>query len=540
MQPSLRPPAAWRHHPFAARVLVVLFCTGLVLPGGLALIGAGDPDAVAFEFRRPAPAPQWNRSVASWRAFPRGFESYFGDRYALRSELLSLRARLHWNLLGSSPSPLVVRGKDDWIFLTASHALPNAAGKVPMTFAEVDNFLAAAKRRRDLLAQRGIHYLFAFVPEKSSVYPEFLPWNHVRKGQRRVDQIMERAAELGLDFVLDTTDAVVAAKDVDGVREDDYTFFPLGTHWTSRGAAAAGRAIADRWAAAGLPARLPDPSELRFDHVPNGISDLWDTRLYLVGAVGQETYEGIWSRGRAAEPGESIEAARAAMWRRPGAPAKKLLVFHDSNGPAVQPTLATAFQESRWEWRRYEQQSVEEFEPEAVLELFSERHLLMSLPYQDDPAAQPDLARLFAQAEPPALAVEPSDWSERLEPENGARLLLDAPGYPGLAVLVFEGREGYFRLQLPELETGRDWILRLDCAARSDGAVGVTYTWRSAGDVYPIESNHAQRFSLASGNQSVYIHLSHQRVGTEVGLSTGGTPRALRIDRLEARALPHR
>lgn len=532
--------AAQRRMGPANALLALGFVAAIATPGLMTLSGRSNADDVAFEFRRPAPAPTLTSDPATWSAFPKAFESFFGDRYGLRGDLLRLRARMHWFGLQSSPSTMVVRGEGDWIFLTASGALGNGSGDIPMTDGEIDSWLAFLERRRASLAERGIVYVFAFAPEKSSVYPEYLPWNHARQGVRRVDQLLAAARARGHDHVLDLTDALVREKGAD--TGDNFAYYPLGTHWSARGAVAGATAIVERLAELGSPARMPPRDRLVTRLEPSAPGDSLDTRLYLQGDLHQSAYEAFYGGDFDARAVDSDDSTRSTLWRRPGAPGGSLLVFHDSFGQGLAPLLATAFGKSVWEWRRFDPARVEELAPNAVVEVFVERVLVSALPDFDDPLDQTWLQAAFADVADADLVIEGDTWHRRLEPRKGALLVDDEEGQgEGVsATLVQEKRGSDAFLDLGGLAPGRAYVLRLECTAPSAGSLSIHAPYTTGPRAHSVDAFHLETYNLAKGAQVLYVHLPAQRTGDHVALTTNGTPRALRLGKLEARALPPR
>lgn len=532
--------AAQRRVGPANALLAFGFVATIATPGLMTLSGRSNADDVAFEFRRPAPAPTLTRDPETWSAFPKAFESFFGDRYGLRGDLLRLRARMHWFGLQSSPSTMVVRGEGDWIFLTASGALGNGSGDIPMTDGEIESWLAFLERRRARLAELGIVYLFAFAPEKSSVYPEYLPWNHARRGVRRVDQLLAAARARRHEHVLDLTDALVREKQAD--TGDNFAYYPLGTHWSARGAVAGATAIVERLAELGSPARMPPRDRLVTRLEPAAPGDSLDTRLYLQGDLHQSAYEAFYGGDFDARAVDSDDSTRSTLWRRPGAPGGLLLVFHDSFGQGLAPLLATAFGKSVWEWRRFDPARVEELAPNAVVEVFVERVLVSALPDFDDPLDRTWLQAAFEAAAETELVIEGAAWHRRLEPRKGAMLVDDAEGQGerGIVTLVQEKRGSDAFLDLSGLDPGVAYVLRLECVAPSAGSVSIHAPYTTGPKALSVDAFHLETHDLAQGAQVLHIHLPAQRTGTHIALTTNGTPRALQLGKLEARALPPR
>ncbi len=255
-KPTFAPPR-WRTRVSADRLAIAVFALFLVAPFAGFLLR--EPKQPANENRPLHPAPDLPVKRWQWISFPFVFDAYFADRIGFRPELLALRRRIHLDALGEPTSDLVWLGRDGWLFT-------NTIGpfNLPPPPAEAERRLAgwadALRARRDWLAARGIRYVVLVAPDKSSIYPEFLPDFARRHPPPDYGALLRE--RLGDEFILDPTDAIVAAKPT-----TPHLYFRLDTHWTDAGAFPAYRALGDRLARA-RPGFRAKPIE-RFRHRPN-------------------------------------------------------------------------------------------------------------------------------------------------------------------------------------------------------------------------------------------------------------------------------
>jgi alginate O-acetyltransferase complex protein AlgJ len=155
--------------------LVVLFVTTL----WIALIGSiRDRAVLAEETRLPAALPEPSAKLEDWLGFPHRFEHYFNDHFGSRDRLLAVD---HWTkaaIFGVSSAPTVLIGKQGWLYFTGEDAKALDRwyrGIGDFTDAEIAALRSELLRRREFLDPLGIPYVVVVVPEKYSVYPEFLP-----------------------------------------------------------------------------------------------------------------------------------------------------------------------------------------------------------------------------------------------------------------------------------------------------------------------------------------------------------------------------
>jgi len=194
-------------------------------------------------------------SFATVRAFPQGFEAFYKDRFGFRNAFIRGQSILthKWLMLSSSQ---VILGKDGWLYLTRNKAVDDFAGQNLFDSSHLSYFRLILKGRQAWLARRGIKYLFVVVPDKRTIYPEYLPDYILRaKGRTRLEQLSDYMRDdPGVNF-LDLTEVLRAGKSGGRLfyRDDD--------HWTPRGKFVGCEAIRERlaeWFPGMRPWRLED------------------------------------------------------------------------------------------------------------------------------------------------------------------------------------------------------------------------------------------------------------------------------------------
>jgi len=170
----------------------------------------------------------------SWQAlteYPAAFSRFYNDNFAFRRQLLEWRSAIKVLALGISSHPDVVIGKNGWLFYDAEQQLTDYRGLHPLTDAEVQKALRALEGRVELLAQIKIPYLLVLIPNKHTVYPEYLPDRFRRVTPRtRIDQIVNALKASGRVPFVDLRNTLLAAKTTDTM------YFSHDTHWNQRGA----------------------------------------------------------------------------------------------------------------------------------------------------------------------------------------------------------------------------------------------------------------------------------------------------------------
>jgi hypothetical protein len=230
-----RPRPAW----FGAS-LTALFVASIVVAMAGSLRAPHAP--AAFENRATETLPPIPRNLTTLREFPARFERFFDDRFGMRATLLHIDHWVRAMVFGVSPVPKVLLGKSGWLYFRGEDAKAFDRwyrGGEPLaetTIAEIRN---ERLRRQAFLAARGIAYLVVVVPEKYTVYPEFLPdWAARRADRTRLDRIVaELARNPQLPFV-DLRGPLLGAKD-----RGERLYYKTDSHWNYLGATVGYHAI---------------------------------------------------------------------------------------------------------------------------------------------------------------------------------------------------------------------------------------------------------------------------------------------------------
>lgn len=223
------PPPATDDHRLRDRAVALLFAVAIAWPA-VALFSTWSRTVTRFENRPMAPWPK----PAFSREFAPAFDRAFSDRFGGRDALVRLH---HAGLLGAfgvSSLPNVMRASDGWFYWLGEdgHSLDRHYRQtLPFSQAEVDNTVAEFAHRHEWLAARGIAYVVMVVPEKFTIYPEYLPgWIARSPDPTPYDRVRDAVARDGRVTFLDLRPALRAAK----ARERVY--YKTDSHWNFNGA----------------------------------------------------------------------------------------------------------------------------------------------------------------------------------------------------------------------------------------------------------------------------------------------------------------
>jgi hypothetical protein len=239
---------------------------------------------------------------------------------------------------------------------------------------QLAHWAAVLEARRAFLEKRGIHYLFLVVPEKHTVYPEFLPEVMAPvKPQSALDQIISYVAQHTKVRILDVRPALLAGKPLGCL------YYKTDTHWNTLGAFIAYQQIMAR-----VQAWYPDVKPHQISNyssedrrVSGDLASIAGMESELPEAENRLVPKFKSSTRFISDAGELIDFPRFPIDRvrseNPAAPIPKLVMFRDSFSTAMLPYLAEHFRSAVFLWRSFDATVVEQEKPDIVIEEIAER-----------------------------------------------------------------------------------------------------------------------------------------------------------------------
>jgi len=328
------------------------------------------------ENRKLAPKPNF-RPAAFW-GYPRGYERYHADHFGMRSLFIHGFSAFRLNFLKASSTRTVLIGKKGWLYLAQEEEGRNCMdyfrGVDPFTSKEMAHWTRIYRQRWEWLRERGIGYLIAFAPDKTTIYPEFLPTRIRRfRGESRLDQIIAYMQDQADLPVLDLRPALLAAK------QKRLVFFRTDSHWNHWGAYSAYAAIMNRLAD-DFPGLAPTPLSRITFKTQSHSGDL--AGMLISAATLWETYTYVLSDFPALPEIQLPSAAPGTEWSatEQDAPQKpRLVMLIDSYGDFLKRWFAPHFQRVMFVLDRRRVFPVSLLlgeKPDLVIEEISERFLL--------------------------------------------------------------------------------------------------------------------------------------------------------------------
>lgn len=510
--------------------LVGAFALCISAPMIVQATGIAGEDVIASRERRvPAPAPSLPRDLASWTRFPSATEDWYAERFGLRNELLHAQHWLKLEVFDETPVERVVIGPGDWLFTNSADALDCNRGTRPFSAQELREWRESLTARRDWLASKGIDYALVLVPGKAAVYPEHVPPQYERRGPSRREQFLEELRRDSDLLVIDLLPALQAERDND--TPESHVFYPLGMHWTARGALVANAAIVQS-----LPerhrGRAPETRE-QMDVRSSPGGDDFSHQFLVQGRFEQKEF---YYSPAVERPARFVTASSSKAdfdlptWVSSETQLRRALVLRDSFGNMVLPFLAQQFSHlNEVTSLNFSPALVEQLQPDIVIELFVDHTLGYHLPQHQRIFDQDALGAAFEASTEFLLAPVADGDSPELV---GLRGTLVGKTKRGTRV----PSDGSASVTLPPFEwtANQDVVLALEITAPAPTFLSL---------YYPLEGVNAYREKQATdipihaGKQTVYVALPPPVAPGPIALLPGRSAGDYMIHRVEARVI---
>ena len=189
------------------------------------------------------------------------FDTYFSEHFAFRSDLVNAHNTMLDTVFGSSGEDDVIIGKEGWLYY--SYTVDDFMGTNKMTDTEIEDIAKKLKKMQDYAEKNGSKLIFAGVPNKNTVYPEFMPYNYMERTEisdlERLERVLEKE---GVNYC-SLENVLKEQKPADS----DLLYHKEDTHWNNYGAYTAYNALFDM---AGIE---------KIDIQKSGVSDTWEGDL---------------------------------------------------------------------------------------------------------------------------------------------------------------------------------------------------------------------------------------------------------------------
>lgn len=256
-------------------------------------------------------------------------ETVFAERFALRTQLVTLNSRLREAVFGVGSDEVIV-GREGYLFF--GETLDDYLGRNPMTDGEIDEAADALAKLAAYADENGAKFLFAAAPNKNTVYGAYMPANYLpATGDSDLDRLHAALDARGVPYL-----------DLRPLFTEDGLYHKRDTHWNGEGARLAYDAILDAldmahddFAAAPRTTVQDFPGDLDALLTPS----LARTDDNVVYTLPEYRYTSNY-----ATPMDLIVTTVSD-----GAPTRAVLLFRDSFGSALIPYFSASFSSARYE-----------------------------------------------------------------------------------------------------------------------------------------------------------------------------------------------
>ena len=368
------------------RLAAIAFLALIALPGGVH-IARGSASVLSGEKRMAASLPAPPGAGRPWPVFAAELETYLKDNFGFRQFFLSgyhlIKAHLFRDYYTGSAA--VLFGTDGWLFYTAHRQIEGALGRITLSAAQKEYWAGKIKAEHDVARRSGIPYVAVLAPNKSSVYPEYLPaWARTSDGPSTTDQVLTYArARYPEVAILDLRAPIRDAKTM------GLLYGKTDVHWTTIAGWRATKEIVDH--ARGLLPAIPEMrpwSEYRVaSHRARGgdLTARLNIRPYVrttdfgVSPLGEAgfyaTPDSPYMRLPTLSPDHPTFTYASARSEAP-----RVLVFRNSFFNALLPYFPAYFSETVVLWRDLEAQYLDLVKPDLVIHQYLEMELIPSSP----------------------------------------------------------------------------------------------------------------------------------------------------------------
>ena len=255
-------------------------------------------------------------------------ENYLNMRIGFRNQFLDMYQILNDRLFGVMEHPLYMYGKDGYVYFKQWAYIVDYQ-HLNLNREYADEFAHGLQVFRDLAAEHGADFYYLLIPDKKTVYSEFMPDGLNRFGDISLtDQVLQSLGKTDVNVVF-LYDAFMEAKQQHQIFDVKYD----AGHWNDLGAFYGVRELLGRMKAdhPEIPMLTEDEFDFGTDHVDSLLvshfaidEDVPRLTLKKSTAVVDED----WLNGDLRFPDATAFRKRYINPEKAGAP--KLLIFHDS------------------------------------------------------------------------------------------------------------------------------------------------------------------------------------------------------------------
>lgn len=197
------------------------------------------PEGTSHEKRTPAKYPELQSlSLKNIKGFLANYETYFNDNFGFRNTLINLNNWIHVNLFHMSLNDKLIVGKKGWIFYRSERVndgrtINDYQGKIPFSNDQLEKIGLQLELITNQLRNMNIFFLVVIVPNKETIYSEYLPDSIKKFGNKtRLEQLSEALKHKSNIHFINLKEDLLNAKS----KTKYHLYYRGGTHWNQYGA----------------------------------------------------------------------------------------------------------------------------------------------------------------------------------------------------------------------------------------------------------------------------------------------------------------
>lgn len=151
------------------------------------------------EKREKAQKPVFNKDE-DISIYLQNYETYFNDNFGFRENFIKLANTIDVKVFNISSNSNVILGKNNYLY---SSEETNDYNKInTLTDEQINTILNKLSYFQKMLAERGIDFVFTVAPNKSTIYPEFMPYESLNEnGQNNLDKINNSINNYSINYI---------------------------------------------------------------------------------------------------------------------------------------------------------------------------------------------------------------------------------------------------------------------------------------------------------------------------------------------------
>lgn len=221
-------------------ILIFSFLAILILPGLDNIFKFSSHIKTSFnENRKLAEFPSLTKKENGKfsKKFPQEFEVFYSDNFGFRNVTIVLGNKIF--ISNNDANQKYLFGEEDWIFENHQQSIKDVIGLVHLKKAQIDRVVEKLHANWQNLKAQNIDYVFVFIPNKHTLYPEYLPkylsaiLDKKKQVSTQADQIIGELLRRYPDFpLLDLRKPLFDGKKISG---EKFLYFKTDTHWNGLG-----------------------------------------------------------------------------------------------------------------------------------------------------------------------------------------------------------------------------------------------------------------------------------------------------------------